>query len=386
MATPISEISIENSDLYFLFRNGLGESKNALNETLYDSGKIAEEQVNSLMEGIYTCVGLIGIVCLLCTVFLIPKILQVQKQASIIWRTIFSVPLATLVELKRKSLDRLKIYHSVEIDSEEPRNLQRKDKKKRLNDPVWRTLLALMLTFAGLTFGFYAFIFYVGVKQTADLLLSRTHRIEIIYAHQFSMHTVLHWSAEILGEFASNYSMYNLEPKWQLFTTPQLEFESAYNLSKRARKRLMDSFIDAYIPIYQTTETLMFVSIESEIVEMHKGLLAAEMDYLETLKRFANGEFDIEYIKVILLERAMHDVIDRSAIDMTENIDQEIHNMARKTLIMFALYLVTSLSFYLFITLPILKWVFYRIKQAWRITSLIPYEVMHSVLRREKQR
>ncbi len=48
---------------------------------------------------------------------------------------------------------------------------------------------------------------------------------------------------------------------------------------------------------------------------------------------------------------------------------------------MFIVYCITAISFYLVVTLPVLRSVSLRIRKAWRVVSLVPNEVMKSVLK-----
>lgn len=376
----MEEITYTNPDLLFLFRNGVGESRAAMNETLTSFGKVAKDQVGSLLTGTFICMGMIGVVYLVCLAIAIPKIFQIQKRTSSVWITLFSVPMGTLVELRRKSLDRLRIYHSVDVDNEESRRISTKQ-RSQLKDPIWKTLIALMLLFAGFTLGFYGYIYAAGIKETTDLLISRSSQVELIYQNKVSLLIALLWSGETSLVQSPQFSVYSLEPEWQLITHPDLEFTSAYDQAKQEREKLRSSLLNGYLPIDSTTKTVMFDSIISDTLLLRQGLLAAERDYLEALNMYTRSPISEEYAYLIRIEREMQDIIDQSSKTMVNKIDDSINRLANQTIVMFALYCASSVGFYFMITLPILEWVNFRIKQTWRLTSLIPNDVMQNVLK-----
>jgi hypothetical protein len=376
----VETYSFTDPNFLFLHRNGLGESLAALNSTMYKFGEVAEEKVGNLLTGTFICIGMIGAVYLVCLLITLPKIFQIQTRSSSVWNTLFSVPMGTLVELRRKSLDRLRIYHSVDVDIDESRRFATKQRLV-LNDPVWRTFIGLMLLFAGYTLGFYAYIYIMGVSTTTNLLLERSHQVELIYTHRCSLLMTMFWATEVLNVADPSSSLYVLQPQFRHASSPELAFASAYESSHRSRQRFRENLLKGVLPMSSATKTMMFDTVSSEDLELQQGLITAEQDYLEQLSMQTTTRYRTDYVKLIKLERNIQLALGESCSTMLSEIEDKINELSSHTIVLFVLYGILSVGFYLLITLPVLKWVVYRIKQAWRLTSLIPNDVMQLVLK-----
>jgi hypothetical protein len=363
---------------FFLHRNGLGESLHALNATLLGFREQAEGSVNALLTGTFICMAVVGGVFACCLIITLPKILHIQSRASAVWNTMFAVPMGTLVDLRRKARDRLQVYHSEEIELEEERSYSLKQKRTGLKDPVWRTLIGLMLLFAGLTSVFYWYIYANAVTVTTQLLLERPHKAELIYAHKSSLLLALCWATEVNGQSAE--AMYSLEPEARYTTSPQLAFLSAYDNARQARHFFRVSLMSGDLPMNSATELVMFDTVGSEVGILHRGLMAAEFNYLELLMASTQADFSEDFSSLVTLERSIQTVIDDSSSEIVSEIDDAIIGLGAYTIWLFVLYEVVSICFLACVIMPVLRRVNYRIKQVWQLTSLIPNEVMQSVL------
>jgi hypothetical protein len=381
--TPYEDFVFTDPNFLFLYRNGLGESSAALNSTLYRFSEIAQGNVSSLRTGTFICLGMIGVVYLVCLAITLPKIFQIQARASVVWDTLFSVPTGTLVELKRKALDRLRIYHSVDVDTtEENRRLSTKA-RPQLKDPVWRTFIGLMMLFAGSSMGFYGYIYAKGVSVTTDQLLGRAHQIELIYTNKINLLLAQHWSSEVISAEDPRSSIYVLQPALRHTTSVQFAFTSAYDNAIRARHRLRQALLEGVVPMKSSVETMMFDSVSGSGSELEYGLFAAELDYLENLVYQSQLSFDAEFVKLITTEHSIQSSLDDFSTTVINQIDDEIAAHTNETIMLFALYGIFSVAFYCTVTVPVLKWVNFRIKQAWRLTSLIPNDVMQTVIAKQ---
>ncbi len=218
-----------------MFRNGVGESYRALNETMSRFGTVAEARVKTLLQGMYICMGVVAVVYLVCFSIILAKIYQIQTQVSKIWEVLYSVPRGTLVELKRKALDRLKNLHSEEVEGEdESRALQMRSKP--LVDQVWVVLLVLTVLFAGISLGFYTYIYQEGLAMTTTQLLERSSQTQIIYTHKTSIILTWVWATEVLFEISlPPYAVLSYEFNSRFFSAQAVEFEAAYSIATSAR-------------------------------------------------------------------------------------------------------------------------------------------------------
>jgi hypothetical protein len=110
--------SIQSSDpaLFYLLANANGPAYSALNST-YTS--ILDFQ-NSNMElvRIYFLISFssIGIVIFICFFFIAHRLYVLQKSSNIVWDMIYAIPIDTLLELKRRAVERLLNVHDVVLE------------------------------------------------------------------------------------------------------------------------------------------------------------------------------------------------------------------------------------------------------------------------------
>lgn len=375
-----ANITFFNPDFLFLYKNGLGESVTAMNETMGKFKSVAQARVEALLLGTYICMTVVAIVYFICCAIIVPKIFQIQDKASQVWRSLYAMPKGTLVELRRKALERLRNLHSLDVENEDAGRIS-KMRKQPLIDPVWRTLMLLLLLFAGISLGFYLYIYLEGLSKTTNLMLERATQMQIIYTHKLSIMNCWFWGAEqIIGLLIPTISITSIQPEWRTFTDPGLSFESAYNTAKYARLTIRSKVLKGELPSSSDIRENLFDVADSDLLELKNGLFTAEFDYLENLKSDLNTIYSANLGALVSIEMEIQRVIDDTTSSFLTEIDDSIRALANQTTGMFIVYCATAIGFYLAITLPVLKWVNSRIRRVWRTASLIPTDVLQTSL------
>mmetsp|Transcript_30029 Transcript_30029/g.53261 ORF Transcript_30029/g.53261 Transcript_30029/m.53261 type:complete len:399 (+) Transcript_30029:3-1199(+) len=371
-----------NPDFLFIYKNGIGESPKAMNETMNKFKTVAEARVLTLLQGTYICMAVVAIVYCICCAIIVPKIFEIQTLSSRIWLTLYAVPRGTLVELRRKALDRLRTFHSLDIQSEDAGKIS-KMRKKPLTDPVWVTLIVLLLMFAGLSLGFYVYIYIQGLSKTTELMLARSTQTQEIYSHKTSLMESWNWAAELVIPVAYPIShVFTFEKEWRTFVSPIFDFNNSYINSRHVRNNVRNNIMSGDLPSNTDIMTSLFEEYNSTLAQLHLGLYAAELDYLEDIKSAVNTYDVANFGPLLMLELEMQNVIDVLTSKVLDEIDDTINYYSEETTWMFSVYCLSAVGFYCAITVPVLRSVNARIRKAWRVASLIPNDVLQTALKK----
>jgi hypothetical protein len=111
-----ADMSILQPDMYYLFQNPLGNGINACCYSVMRLREIEQDYViNTSNYLIYCIIGVIGaVVC--SSIFIIKRLIAVQKSSDKIWSFIYSISNSKLRELQNNAIDRLSTTHKIDIE------------------------------------------------------------------------------------------------------------------------------------------------------------------------------------------------------------------------------------------------------------------------------
>lgn len=113
----INSLNISDPDMYFLYQNSIGNMLKASErniEVFQDNEKV---YVEGIRKNLKLCMIGVAIVIILASGFIANRIYYVQISSSRVWRFIYSVSIYNLIELQRKSLDRLANVHLLDMEA-----------------------------------------------------------------------------------------------------------------------------------------------------------------------------------------------------------------------------------------------------------------------------
>lgn len=264
---------LNDTDAYFLYRNGLGEAASATNSSILKFVEYQYEDIDIIGIESYVCIGIVVLILIICVVIVLPKLQMIKRQTSELWRDIYKVNKAVLLECRSKLIDRLLIVHLLERDTE------RLDKKHgainadRLDIPYkpWRTLIKILGIFIVITFGFILVLYFWVIDESTLLMRLRPELYEMTAGEMVSIQGVWSWmkecnlyntSASI--KFSDPVFMHNVNPYQMLEITEQRLY--------KIRTRIDEILIKSGIHLDTSHFDLLYRKLDSEYPILRKGL------------------------------------------------------------------------------------------------------------------
>jgi len=112
----INSLNISDPDMYFLYQNSIGDFLKASErniEIFQDHEKVYVEMIRKNLQ---LCMIGFAVVIMIAAGFIAKSIYYVQISSSRVWKFIYSVSIYNLIELQRKSLDRLAKVHLLDME------------------------------------------------------------------------------------------------------------------------------------------------------------------------------------------------------------------------------------------------------------------------------
>ena len=108
-------VDLNASELFFLYRNGVGESLSAVNRTVTE---FIDQEIDHIfgfqtMLTVLCCV--FSILFLLFCCLLAPMVYSIQRTSLTVWSFFFDMQIAQILEAKSKCMDRLEREHGQDM-------------------------------------------------------------------------------------------------------------------------------------------------------------------------------------------------------------------------------------------------------------------------------
>lgn len=110
-------LNISDPDLYFLYQNSIGDMLKASDRNIEIFQDNEKAYVETIRKNLQFCMIGVAVVIILATGFIANRVYYVQISSSRVWKFIYSVSVYNLIELQRKSLDRLANVHLLDMEA-----------------------------------------------------------------------------------------------------------------------------------------------------------------------------------------------------------------------------------------------------------------------------
>jgi PAS domain S-box-containing protein len=264
---------LNDTDAYFLYRNGLGEAASATNSSIIKFVEYQYEDIDIIGTESYICIGIVVLILIICVVIVLPKLQMIKRQTSELWRDIYKTNKAVLLECRSKLIDRLLIVHLLERETERLDKKHRAINADRLDIPYkpWRNLIKILAIFIIITFGFILILYFWVIDESTLLMRLRPELYEMTADEMVSIQGIWGWMKEcnLYNTSASiKYSdpvfMHNVDPYQMLEITEQ----RLYKIKER-----MDEILDkSGISLDTSHFDLLYRKLDSEYPILRKGL------------------------------------------------------------------------------------------------------------------
>eukprot|EP00359_Climacostomum_virens_P001992 CAMPEP_0204899400 /NCGR_PEP_ID=MMETSP1397-20131031/1832_1 /ASSEMBLY_ACC=CAM_ASM_000891 /TAXON_ID=49980 /ORGANISM="Climacostomum Climacostomum virens, Strain Stock W-24" /LENGTH=1165 /DNA_ID=CAMNT_0052067355 /DNA_START=354 /DNA_END=3851 /DNA_ORIENTATION=- len=376
--TLLSDISANNSNFFYLTRNGEGETLKAMNKSvevfLDDEGK---SFVSSMM--IIIIIGAAAVVLnIICFVaILLPTLISVERSHQSVWGFFYRLPLDIVQEMRFRSEERLETTHGVELErkSHESEMFKSIENRRSIHSSrKWPGLLLRLIVYYALCTGYFVYFYLQGYDN---------------FLAMFSNHPkVLMWSG--LREYAVDSSFFYFQesylakkledlryvlPQTSWFS-PMTELNDRLWLLDHSELKLQD-IVDSTSLSSEHFDLLVDQGYDTRN-EMRFGIHSALLDYRTQIRAcLAKGKHPRELLDYkFAMQNAVNNLTDLYSDAMSSTLSADKQQIIMVTV----LFALSSLFLFFFVYLPMINVVRSEIVEVFELARLIPIELLDRIL------
>ena len=371
LESALSEQRLTSPAVFYLVRNGVGETLEAVNVT----NQLFLQEEDAKLEVIKMQVNMLllaGILLLLGAFFLVivPTIYFVEKNNRSVWIFLYELPREGLAELKLKCLERLDVVHGEDYSLQFKEEVRAVRKKNPRPSYKWRSMAIKIMLYISLSLVYFLTMWQVWTPNISGLLHMRPVLMGWVELEHFYVRASFYWTQERLLQ-SSPCSLYYLDPSFQLHFSVDYWLANATNSVLYISRVLLDG--DDSMP-QGFDDSMISMEIDNAGEGLFsQGLYSAVSVYVQNTLR-TKTEADLHSLEAEtntilgLITRKIDDYETRSTSLMNEN---------EKTATIFtSAYCVISLCLLLFLYFPLINQVKTDITEVWDMRRLIPQELL----------
>lgn len=389
--TGLSEFNEKNEDLFFLYRNGFGESLKAVNESI---GVFTREQ-EKITDRILMIVLLLALSAILLMILcfvavLIPTLFSVESSNATVWRLFYLLPLDLVQEMRTRCEERLEMTHGIEVEIREEGQLFKslESRKNIKMKKKWPQILIRISLYYLISMGLFIFFYYFAYLNFGSILRTKPKLINMSGLRTFSTNAAFYWLQELKYSKTSFSYLYQTS-EYRLSSSPEQEILNALILLQYSEDSLVYNSL-SNTGKTQTHEDYLWksqcINTNCELLKkgLHSGILSyiGEIHDLESqihlglnpdLTNIFNKKNELAYG-----EKMLFDMYEEY---MTTTINYHINTVIWATS---AYCLIVTLTFFI-LYIPIINSVKDEITKVWRLGRLIPIEHRNKIMNAFKQ-
>jgi len=371
--SALTDLKISNPSVFYLLRNGVGETLAAINTTNklylqddYLKLRLTKMQVEMLLlTGILLLLGAFSLV-------IVPTIYFVEKNNKSVWSFLYELPREGLAELKLKCLERLDVVHGEDFSLQFKEEVRAVRKKTPRPSYKWRGMALKILLYICMSLAYFVTMWLVWTPNIAGLLRLRAVLMDWVEMEQFYVHSAYFWTQEKIVA-NSSLSYYDLSPVYQEHISIDYWLKNSTESIQYISRILLDGDQEVGVPngFDDSTKEAELEKAGSGIFT--QGLYAALNVFVHNIIR-TRSQSDLNKraaeTKVILslVNEKIDDYESRSTTIMQEYVNGAT--------IFTAGYCVISLLLLLFLYFPLIRQVKQDITEVWDMRRLIPQELL----------
>lgn len=389
--TKLSQVTRENPDFYYVYRNGLSESFSAINSSL-SSFTVEQEKITENILLIVLLLALAAIILMiLCFVaVLIPTLWSVEKSNGTVWRLFYLLPLDLVQEMRSRCEDRLDMTHGIEPEAQEEASKFKNIKTRRLIKPK-KKFLAILLRISLyylLSMALFIFFYYFAYKNFGDQLKLKPKILNLAGLRTVYSDVLYFWLQECQYKTSNNS---------YVFVTPDKNYNvnPAQELEKVILELLhveMELVYGTYKGLGQSAEHKNYIfeeacwegECELLVNGLHSGVLVYANEIVNAKNLIESGaQVDLEQVYRMKNELQYGEQVLFKMYEqfLTDSIEYYITTVIYVT----SSYCVIVLALYLLVYIPIINSVREEITKIWKLGRLIPIEHRNKIMTAFKQ-
>lgn len=376
--TALSEISSNNSDFFYLTRNGEGETLKAMNKSisvfLHDEGQAF---VSSM--AVIVIIGAVAVVLnIVCFVaILLPTLISVERSHQSVWGFFYRLPLDIVQEMRFRSEERLETTHGVELERKSHESEMFKSIENRRNlhsSRKWPGLLVRLILYYALCTGYFVYFYLEGYGNFLSMYESHPNILMWSGLREYSVDSAFFYYQESYLSKDEKDLRYIL-PQTVWFS-PKSELDSRLWLLDHSELKLQD-IVDSASMSSKHFDLLVDTGYTTRN-EMHFGVHSGLQDYRTQIRsRLAYQIHPRELLDYkFAMQNAVNNLTDLYSDAMTETLSTD----RGQIILITVLFSVSSLCLYFFVYLPMINVVRSEIVEVFELARLIPIELLDRIL------
>ena len=400
LTTQLSEVNDSNTEVFYVFRNGEGETLRVMNESNWEF--IREEQAK-LAEVLKVC-GVIGgiAILLLITCFLaviLPTIIAVDRSNQNIWSFFYKLPSDIVQDLRFHCEERLEATHGIDLSqqfsprksSSAPPQFQREFIKCTRKWPyIARRLWIYYLI--SLAYGVYFYI--IVYTNLANLLLHLPELTNLTGERTLAIQSSYLW----LRETVMRENDYTHTFPWSESLFHPSSKQHLDSLLERLRS-VEDDILTGHLGREgedRETRTMSLQDMCSYLGEncgdtgLVRGVHGEVLSYLLDSAYYSSQSsptpaFTKEVTDLLSSELPLHNSTQLLMHTYSSVLTARVQDLELQIELVTALYCLLSFVFYFIIYLPMTVKVRKQLTNIWDLASLIPTEFIERITRALKK-
>lgn len=388
--TPISEITLKNPDLYYLYRNGFGESLQAVNNS--NGIFIAQQEKNTDEILLIMMLLASGAICLMILCFfavIIPTLFSVEKSNRTVWKIFYLLPLDLVQEMQGKSQEKLEMTYGVELEIDPERKFKNLTGRKDIKMlKKWPHILLWISVYYAISTAIFVFFYYYAYSELGNILRTKPKLVNTSGLRTFSINSAAFWLQE-LKYSSSPLSYLNETSDFRIIISPEKEIEKVLDLLKYTENSLIFGKFSGIGKSSMHEDYLWNQAcFSSGCLALAKGAHAGVLNFIAEVSdlqaRIGNGEnLDLTDFFKKKNELAYGEGLLCQMYEdfMTENINTHVTTVIWVT----SMYCIAVTLLYFIIFIPIINSAKAEITKVWKLGRLIPIDQRNKIMQAFKQ-
>ncbi|OMJ80531.1 hypothetical protein SteCoe_19171 [Stentor coeruleus] len=389
--TDIKNINYLNEDLFYIYRNGLGESLKAVNSSI---GIFTREQEkitdNILMIVLLLALSAIVLMILCFVAVLIPTLFSVEKSNGTVWRLFYLLPLDLVQEMRTRCEERLEMTHGIEVDTrEEGQKFKSLVSRKNIKmKKKWYHILFRISLYYVISMGLFIFFYYFAYTNFGSILRIKPKLVNMSGLRTYNTNAAFFWLQELKYANTSFSYIYQTS-EYRISISPEQEIKDAIEGLLFAEDSLV---FEDLSHTGKTSEHDDYIwkseCFDGNCMILAKGLHAGILNFVNEVNDLENQILlgKNPDLKNILMKKNELAYGEKVLFDMYEEYMTNTINYYISTVIWVtsAYCFIVTLTFFI-VYIPIINSVKDEITKVWKLGRLIPIEHRNKIMNAFKQ-
>jgi PAS domain-containing protein len=195
---PLEECFTTNKDLYYAYRNGLGEVFDKVNATSYKFIEKQRDFLDEVEQNLFMMFGVSAAVLLVCFAFVIPSVVYLQTTYDQFWSKVATLQAQRALDLKHEVYRRANSFFDSDVIEEleasystDMRKILGSDKTlPLLKIVIWKRIalkLSVFVVLSALLFAIFYQVCFVNVRDSLELYNERVYLASQVKVGALSM-------------------------------------------------------------------------------------------------------------------------------------------------------------------------------------------------------